>query len=54
MSPIGVPVRVHSLEGDDLGIAHLPPPVEIGDMVALPHAELRVYDVVPFPPNAQP
>ena len=31
------------MSGDDLGVAHLPPP---GDLVALKHSVLRVYDVV--------
>jgi len=43
---LGVPVRIHDMSGDDLGVAHLPPPVEVGDLVALEHAVLRVYDVV--------
>lgn len=43
---VGVPVRVHSLDGDDLGIAHLPPAVGPGDLVALEHAEYRVVDIV--------
>jgi len=43
---VGVPVRIHDMSGDDLGVAHLPPPVEVGDLVALEHAEYRVYDVV--------
>ena len=43
---IGVPVRVHDLTGDDLGVAHLPPAVGPGDLVALEHAENRVVDVV--------
>jgi hypothetical protein len=28
---IGVAVRVHSSIGDDLGVANLPSPVEVGD-----------------------
>ncbi len=48
---LGVPVRVHSMSGDDLGVAHLPPPVQIGDLVALEHAVLRVYDVVETGPD---
>jgi len=43
---LGVPVRVHDMSGGDLGVAHLPPPVRIGDLVALEHSEYRVYDVV--------
>ena len=43
---LGVPCRIHDLTGDDLGVAHLPPPVEVGDLVALEHAVLRVYDIV--------
>jgi len=43
---LGVPCRIHDLTGDDLGIVHLPPPVEPGDLVLLEHRELRVVDVV--------
>jgi len=43
---LGVPCRIHNMSGDDLGVAHLPPPVEVGDLVALEYAVLRVYDVV--------
>jgi hypothetical protein len=43
---LGVPVRLHDLTGDDLGIAHVPLPIEVGDLVALEHAEYRVNDVV--------
>ena len=43
---LGVPCRIHDMSGDDLGVAHLPPPVQIGDLIALQHKELRVYDVV--------
>ena len=43
---LGVPVRVHDMSGDDLGVAHLPPPVEVGDLVALARGEYRVLDVV--------
>jgi len=46
LSNVGVAVRVHSRTGDDLGIAHVPPPIEIGDLIALEHAEFRVDDVV--------
>lgn len=42
---VGVPVRVHDMTGDDLGIAHLPWPVSVGDLVALGHEEYRVYDL---------
>lgn len=43
---IGVPVRIHSFEGDDLGIAHVPTRIGLDDLVALEHAEYRVVDVV--------
>ena len=42
----GVPVRIHGMTGGDLGVAHLPLPIEVGDLVALEHEEFRVYDVV--------
>ena len=41
-----VPVRLHDLTGDDLGLVHLPWPIEVGDLVALEHGEFRVHDVV--------
>ena len=34
------------MEGDDLGVVHVPPPVRVGDLVALEDAVLEVYDVV--------
>jgi len=40
LSNLGVAVRVHSLSADDLGIADLPPHVEIGELVALAPALL--------------
>ena len=43
---IGVPVRVHDVFGDDLGIAHVPPPVELGDVLELGHGEIRLVRVV--------
>jgi len=29
------------MTGDDLGVAHVPPPVEVDDLVALEHGEYR-------------
>ena len=43
---IGVPVRLHDLTGEDLGIARVPPPVRTGDLVALEDAVFEIYDVV--------
>jgi hypothetical protein len=46
---VGVAVRCHSRHGDDLGIAHVPPPVKIGDVLELGHGPiilLRVVDLV--------
>ena len=43
---LGVTCRLHDLFGDDLGIAHVPLPIEVGDLIALEHAEYRVNDVV--------
>jgi hypothetical protein len=37
---IGVAVRVHSRAGDDLGVAHLPLPVRVGDMLELGRGEI--------------
>jgi hypothetical protein len=52
---VGVAVRVHSRRGDDLGLAHVPPPVEFGDVLELGRGEillLRIVDVVETPPNS--
>lgn len=43
---LGVRVLLHDLEGNDLGIAQVPLPIEVGDLVALEPAEYRVNDVV--------
>lgn len=46
---IGVAVRVHDRHGDDLGVCHVPPRVEVGDMLVLgrgPILLLRVVDLV--------
>jgi hypothetical protein len=46
----GVPVRVHSLDGDDLGIAHVPWPVSPGDVLEFggdgPIRPLRITHLV--------
>ena len=52
---VGVPVRVHSRTGDDLGVAHVPPPIELGDVLELGHGPillLRVVDFVETGPNS--
>ncbi len=46
MSEIGVPVRVFSRKGDDLGIAHVPPPVEIGDVLDLGRGPMLIFRIV--------
>jgi hypothetical protein len=33
--------------GDDLGVAHVPTPVETGDIILLERGEYRVLDVIP-------
>ena len=51
----GVKVRVHDRHGDDLGVAHVPPPVEVGDVLELGHGPtliLRVIDLVETGPHA--
>jgi hypothetical protein len=32
---LGARVRLHAADGDDLGIAHAPAPVDVGEMLAL-------------------
>jgi hypothetical protein len=49
---IGVPVRLHGLDGDDVGIAHVPMPIEVGDLVATIDSIYRVVDVVTSPPGS--
>jgi hypothetical protein len=54
-SMVGVPVRVHSRTGDDLGVAHIPAPVEVGDVLELGHGPillLRVVDLVETGPRS--
>jgi hypothetical protein len=54
-SVIGVAVRVHSRHGDDLGVAHVPVPVEVGDALELGHGELlqlRIVDLVETGPRS--
>jgi hypothetical protein len=46
---LGVPVRLHAVDGDDLGIAHIPMPIEPGDLVATIESIYRVVDVMPSP-----
>ncbi len=43
---LGVPVKLHDLEGNDLGLVHAPWPIEIGDVIATEHEVFRVHDVV--------
>jgi hypothetical protein len=52
---VGVAVRVHSRTGDDLGLAQVPPPVEVGDVLELGHGPilpLRVVDLVETGPRS--
>jgi hypothetical protein len=50
---IGVAVRVHSSKGDDLDVCHLPPPVELGDVLELgPMLVFRVIDLVKAWPHS--
>ncbi len=54
-SVIGTAVRVHSRRGDDLGLFHVPPFVEIGDVLELgrgPILVLRVVDLVETGPKS--
>lgn len=38
---------------DDVGVCHAPPPVQVGDLVALEHGPpLRVTNVLPVPAGA--
>jgi hypothetical protein len=46
---IGLRIRMLDQVGDDLGIATVPPPIVVGDMVATESAEFRVIAVVVTP-----
>jgi hypothetical protein len=49
---VGVTVRLHALDGDDIGIAHVPTPVVVGDLIATVDGIYRVVDVVTSPPGS--
>ena len=49
---IGTKCRLHDLSGDDRGIAHLPTPITVGDLVATEHHEFRVVDIIISPPGS--
>ena len=40
------------MTGDDLGIAHVPTPIETGDLILLERGEYRVLDVIPLEASA--
>jgi hypothetical protein len=46
---VGAPIRVHDMYGDDLGVVHVPTPIETGDLILLDQGEYRVRDVIPIP-----
>ena len=50
------PSRCHSRKGDDLGVAHVSAPVEIGDVLELGHGPIlllqRVVDLVETGPRS--
>jgi hypothetical protein len=50
----GTPVRVHDMTGDDLGIAHVPSPVETRDIILLEQGEYRILDVIPADDSRYP
>jgi len=49
---IGVPVRLHAPDGDDVGVAHIPVPIEPGDLIATVDGTFRIIDVVSSPPGS--
>lgn len=53
MTGLGVLVRLHSLDCETIGYAHVPPPIEIGDLVATDRDVFRVHNVVTSPPNVR-
>ena len=50
----GAPIRVHDMFSDDLGIAHVPTPVETGDLILIEQGEYRVLDVIPLEDEQSP
>jgi hypothetical protein len=46
---IGVAVRLRALDGEDIGIAHIPMPIATGDMVATIDGTYRIVDIVISP-----
>ena len=46
---VGTTLRLHGTDGVDLGIAHAPPPVELGDVLALADGPIwRVVNLIEF------
>ncbi len=44
---VGIKLRLQGTDGCDLGIAHAPPPVELGDVLALADGSIwRVVNLV--------
>ena len=44
---VGIKLRLQSTDGGDLGIAHAPPPVERGDVLALTDGSIwRVVNLI--------
>ena len=54
MEEAGIPVRVFLGDGTDLGVAHVPPPIQAGDLFALEEGlPLRVVKVAPTPKHSR-
>lgn len=50
---IGITCRLHDERtADDLGISHLPSPIQVADLAATEHQEFRVIDVIVSPPGS--
>ena len=50
---LGIACRLHDVDtADDLGVAHLPSPVRVGDLAATEHELYRVVDVIVNPPGS--
>ena len=44
---VGIKLRLQGTDGGDLGIAHAPPPVELGDVLALANGSIwRVVNLI--------
>jgi hypothetical protein len=46
MEVVGVPVRVLDMDGDDLGVAYVPPIVRVGDVLTVNGRMFEIFNVI--------